>query len=418
VRAEIDINEATGEFDIVVLRRVVEEVEDTATEISLEEARWDDEGFEVGDVMEIPVVFSEFGRNAVMAVKQRIVQRVRENERDRIRDEFEDQVGELLSGELQQIERGKLVVMLNRARDAEAIIPWKDQNPRERFRQGDPIRAVLKKVEETPKGPRLILSRGDPLFVSALFKLEVPEIHQGIVEIREIAREVGGRTKIAVYSRDESIDPVGACVGLKGSRVQAVVSELGGERIDIVPWHPDTEVFARRALAPARVSKVFSDTERQVITAIVDEDQLSLAIGRNGQNVRLASQLIGWQIDLYGSREWIEKGADVALFASAPEDQYETADFPLSELDLTLPTLAALSQAGYDTFLQIIDLERRDFLGIEGIGEEDADRLLELIDELTVVEGEGASAGGDDDDDEAADAVLAAESKDTADDSD
>ena len=390
VRAEIDIDDVTGEFDIVVLRRVVEEVEDSATEISLEEARWDDETYEVGDVMEIPVAFEEFGRNAVMAVKQRIVQRVRENERDRIRDEFADEVGELLSGEVQQIERGKLVVMLNRARDAEAIIPWKDQNPRERFRQGDPIRAVLKKVEETPKGPRLILSRADPLFVAALFKLEVPEIFQGIVEIREIAREVGGRTKIAVYSRDESIDPVGACVGLKGSRVQAVVSELGGERIDIVPWHPDTEVFARRALAPARVSKVLSDPERQVITAIVDEDQLSLAIGRNGQNVRLASQLIGWQIDLYGSREWMEKGADMSLFAGSPEDQYETADFPLSELELPMATLGALSQAGFDTFLQIIDLERRDFLGIEGIGEEDADRLLELIDELTVVEGEAA----------------------------
>lgn len=393
VQAEIDIHEDTGDFDMVVLRRVVEEVEDPATEIKLEEARWDDETFEVGDVMEIPVVFSEFGRNAVMAVKQRIIQRVRENERDRIRDEFADQLGELLSGELQQIERGKLVVMLNRARDAEAIIPWKDQNPRERFRQGDPIRAVLKKVEETPKGPRLILSRADPLFVSALFKLEVPEIFQGIVEIREISREVGGRTKIAVYSRDESIDPVGACVGLKGSRVQAVVNELGGERIDIVPWHPDPEVFARRALAPARVSRVLSDTERQVITAIVDEDQLSLAIGRNGQNVRLASQLIGWQIDLYGSREWVERGADLSLFAEAtPEDdQYETADFPLSELALRPPVLAALSQAGYDTFLQIIDLERRDFLRIEGIGEEDADRLLRLIDELTVVEGEGAA---------------------------
>jgi N utilization substance protein A len=402
VQAEIEIDEDTGEFDIVVLRRVVEEVEDPASEISLEEARWDDETYEVGDVMEIPVAFAEFGRNAVMAVKQRIVQRVRENERDRIRDEFADQVGELLSGEVQQIERGKLVLMLNRSREAEAIIPWKDQNPRERFRQGDPIRAVLKKVEETPKGPRLILSRADPLFVAALFKLEVPEIYQGIVEIREIAREVGGRTKIAVYSRDESIDPVGACVGLKGSRVQAVVSELGGERIDIVPWHPDTEVFARRALAPARVSKVVSDPERQVITAIVDEDQLSLAIGRNGQNVRLASQLIGWQIDLYGSREWLERGADLSLFSSSQEEQYETADFPLAELDLTAGTLAALSAAGYDTFLQIIDLERRDFLGIAGLGEEDADRLLQLIDELTVVEGEQGSgdAGGDDDGEE------------------
>jgi len=389
VQAEISIDEDTGEFDIVVLRRVVEDVEDPATEVSLEEARWDDETYEVGDVMEIPVAFEQFGRNAVQAVKQRIVQRVRENERDRIRDEFADQVGELLSGEVQQIERGKIVVMLNRARDAEAIIPWKEQNPRERFRQGDPIRAVLKKVEESPKGPRLILSRGDPLFVAALFKLEVPEIYQGIVQIREIAREVGGRTKIAVYSRDESIDPVGACVGLKGSRVQAVVSELGGERIDIVPWHPDTEVFARRALAPARVSKVLSDTERQVITAIVDEDQLSLAIGRNGQNVRLASQLIGWQIDLYGSREWLDKGADTGAFTTSTEDQYETADFPLAELDLPQTTLAALAAAGYETFLQVIDLERRDFLGIAGLGEEDADRLLQLIDELTVVEGDG-----------------------------
>lgn len=392
VQAEISINEDTGEFDIVVLRRVVEEVEDPSCEIALEEARWDDDTFEVGDVMEVPVNFAEFGRNAVMAVKQRIVQRVRENERDRIRDEFADRVGELLSGEVQQIERGKLVLMLNRHKDAEAIIPWKDQNPRERFRQGDPIRAVLKKVEETPKGPRLILSRADPLFVAALFKLEVPEIYQGIVEIKEIAREVGGRTKIAVYSRDDSIDPVGACVGLKGSRVQAVVSELGGERIDIVPWHPDTEVFARRALAPARVSKVVSDASRQVITAIVDEDQLSLAIGRNGQNVRLASQLIGWQLDLYGSREWLEKGADLSLFGGGSDDHYETADFPLSELDLDEATLAALSAAGYDTFLQIIDLEHADFLAISGIGEPEADRLLQLIDELTVVEGEAAEA--------------------------
>ncbi|MEK9502200.1 transcription termination factor NusA [Gaopeijia maritima] len=398
VEAEISIDEQTGEFDIVVLRRVVDEVEDPSSEISLEKARWDDPTFEVGDIMEIPVDFTQFGRNAVMAMKQRIVQRVREGERQRIRDEFEDRVGELLSGEVQQTERGKMVVMLNLARDADAIIPWKEQNPRERFRQGDPIRAVLKKVDETPKGPRIILSRADPLFVSALFKLEVPEIYQGIVEIKRIAREVGGRTKIAVSSRDESIDPVGACVGLKGSRVQAVVSELGGERIDIVPWHPETEVFARRALAPARVSRVVSNPERQVVTAIVDEDQLSLAIGRNGQNVRLASQLIGWQIDLYGSREWLEKGPEFSLFGDRDEDQYETADFPLAELELAEATLAALNGAGYNTFLDIIDLERQDFLRIEGLTEEDADRLLGLIDQLTVVEGESDSSDGDDDD--------------------
>jgi len=389
VEAEIDIDEGSGDIEIIVLKRVVEEVEDPSSEIALEEARWDDDTYEIGDVMEIPVDFAAFGRNAVMATKQRIVQRVREGERQRIREEFSDRVGELLSGEVQQIERGKIVVMLNRARDAEAIIPWREQNPRERFRQGDPIRAVLKKVDETPKGPRLILSRGDPLFVAALFKLEVPEIYQGIVEIKELAREVGGRTKIAVSSRDDSIDPVGACVGLKGSRVQAVVNELGGERIDIVPWHPDPEIFARRALAPARVAKVISDSSRQVITAIVDEDQLSLAIGRNGQNVRLASQLIGWQIDLYGSREWLERGADLSLFGDIPGgDSYETSDFPLTELDLEETTLAALEAAGYHTFLDIIDLEKNDFLQVTGLTESEADRLLAIIDELTVVEGE------------------------------
>ncbi len=410
VEAEIDIDEVTGEFDIVVLRRVVESVEDDSSEISLEEARWDDPTFEVGDVMEVPVDFAQFGRNAVMAMKQRIVQRVREGERDKVRDEFADRVGELLSGEVQQIERGKIVVMLNLNREAEAIIPWKDQNPRERFRQGESIRAVLKKVEESPKGPRLIVSRADPLFVSALFKLEVPEIYQGIVEIQEIAREVGGRTKIAVSSKDESIDPVGACVGLKGSRVQAVVSELGGERIDIVPWHPDPEIFARRALAPARVSKVISDPERQVITAIVDEDQLSLAIGRNGQNVRLASQLIGWQIDLFGSREWVEQGAEFTLMPEdAPKDDlYETSDFPLGELELTEETLAALKTAGYTTFLDIIDLDREDFLKVEGVSEEVADRLVGVIDDLTVSDveddapaaevEEAAEEGGDDED--------------------
>jgi N utilization substance protein A len=383
VEAEISIDEANGSIDITVLKEVVETVEDASREISLEEARWDDPDFQVGDVLEIPVEFSQFGRNAVMAAKQRIIQRVREGERDKIRAEYEHRVGELLSAEIQQVERGKLVVMVNRSRDADAIIPWKEQNPRERFRQGEPIRAVLKKVEETSKGPRLIFSRADPLFVAALFKLEVPEIAQNLVEIKGIAREVGGRTKVAVASRDDSIDPVGACVGLKGSRVQAVVGELGGERIDIVPWHPDPEVYARRALAPAQVAKVLSDPDRGVITAIVDEDQLSLAIGRNGQNVRLASQLIGWQIDLYGSREWLEKGADDALFGGGGSE-YEVADFPLNELAIAPETLAALEGAGYTTFLDIIDLDRGDLLGVEGIDEGAADAVLGLIDELTV----------------------------------
>jgi N utilization substance protein A len=391
VSAEVAIDEEGGDIKITVLKEVVAEVEDSSREISLEEAQWDDPDFEVGDVLEIPVDFKQFGRNAVMAAKQRIIQRVREGERNKIRDEFAGKVGDLLSGEVQQVERGKIVVMLNKSRDADAIIPWKEQNPRERFRQGESIRAVLKRVEETPKGPRLILSRADPLFVEALFKLEVPEIYQGIVDVKGIAREVGGRTKAAVFSRDDSIDPVGACVGLKGSRVQAVVSELGGERIDIVPWHPDPEIFARRALAPSKVAKVLGDSARRVITAIVDEDQLSLAIGRNGQNVRLASQLIGWQIDLYGSREWLERGADAALFGGG-EPEYEVADFPLRELDLPLGTLAALETAGYTSFLDIIDLEKEDLLRVPSLSEEQADGLLRLIESLTVEDGAGDDA--------------------------
>jgi N utilization substance protein A len=394
VEAEIAIDEDTGRIDITVLKEVVAEVEDPSRQIVLEEAQWDDPEFQVGDIMEVPVEFAQFGRNAVMAAKQRILQRVREGERQKIRDEYENRVGEMLSGEVQQVERGKLVVLLNRARDADAIIPWKEQNPRERFRQGETIRCVLKKVEETPKGPRLILSRADPLFVAALFKLEVPEIQQGIVEIRGVAREVGGRTKLAVSSRDESIDPVGACVGLKGSRVRAVVQELGGERIDIVPWHPDPEIYAKRALAPARVAKVISDYEARTMTAIVDEDQLSLAIGRAGQNVRLASQLIGWQIDLYGSREWLEHGAERALFGGGEEAEYDSSDFPLRELDLAPATLAALEAAGYTTFFDVIDLDRDDLMRIPAIGAAEADRLLAIIEEMTVEDEDGASAAG------------------------
>jgi len=384
VQAEVEIDEGTGEIHIVRLRTVVDGVTDPSREISLEEAKFYDESFEPGDVMEDEIDFAQFGRNAVQAAKQRIIQRVRERERTRIRDEFAGRVGDLLSGEVQQIERGKLVVMLNKFREAEAIMPYREQNHREHFHQGEPIRAVLKRVEETPKGPRLILSRADGLFVKALFKLEVPEIQQGIVDIRAVAREVGSRTKIAVFSRDDSIDPVGACVGLKGSRVQAVVNELGGERIDIVPWSSDPERFAKLALAPARIARVFSDPAAKTIQAVVDEDQLSLAIGKNGQNVRLASELTAWKIDLYSSREWLERGGETPLFAPLPEEADTSADVKLSEIEGLGPaTVAVLEDAGYRTLNDIIDLDRDDFLRLPGIAPEEADRIMAMLDELT-----------------------------------
>ncbi|HEV2751765.1 MAG TPA: transcription termination factor NusA [Gemmatimonadales bacterium] len=400
VRAEIGIDELKGTIRIAVLRTVVEAVEDPGSQVALEEARFEDADFQVGDVLEEEVPFEAFGRTAVQAAKQRIIQRVREGERARIREEFTDKVGELLSGEVQQIERGKIVVMLAKFREAEAIIPYREQNHREHFHQGDTIRAVLKRIEETPKGPRLILSRADPLFVKALFKLEVPEIQQQIVEIRATAREAGSRTKIAVSSRDDSIDPVGACVGLKGSRVQAVVNELGGERIDIVPWSPDPERFAKLALAPARVARVFSDPESKTIQAIVDEDQLSLAIGRNGQNVRLASELTGWKIDLYSSREWLERGGEGPLFAPLPPPEEEAATkVGLRELKgLPVELVDVLEQAGHKTLQDILDLEREDVEKNAGMTPELADKLMAFLNEMTE-DGEdeepAAGPGGD-----------------------
>jgi N utilization substance protein A len=394
VRFELNVDELQGTLSVIRLRQVVEAVEDPSSQISTEEARFEDPDFQVGDMLEEEVPFEVLGRLAVQAAKQRIIQRVREGERNRIRDEFANKVGELLSGEIQQVERGKFVIMLNRFREAEAIVPYREQNHREHFHQGDTIRAVLKRLEETPKGPRLILSRGDPLFVIALFKLEVPEIQQGIVEVRGIAREVGSRTKVAVISRDDAIDPVGACVGLKGSRVQAVVNELGGERIDIVPWSPDPERFARLALAPARVAKVFSDPASKTIQAVVDEDQLSLAIGRNGQNVRLASELTGWKIDLYSSREWLERGGEGPLFALPPvEDEAETK-VPLSQLEGLSPELVAiLDQARYTTLKDVIDLEPEEIARIPGMTTVTTEELVRFLSELTEEEPDAGTAG-------------------------
>jgi N utilization substance protein A len=383
VRFELSVDELNGSIEIARLRQVVEVVEDESSQVSVEAARFIDPEFQVGDMLEEEVPFQEFGRLAVQAAKQRIIQRVREGERTRIREEFADRVGELLAGEIQQIERGKLVVMLNKFREAEAIMPYREQNHREHFHQGDTMRAVLKRLEETPKGPRLILSRADPLFVKALFKLEVPEIQQQIVEIRAIAREVGSRTKVAVISRDDAIDPVGACVGLKGSRVQAVVNELGGERIDIVPWSPDPERLARLALAPARVAKVFADSAGKTIQAVVDEDQLSLAIGRNGQNVRLASELTGWKIDLYSSREWMERGGEGPLFAPLPPEDATASQVPLAELEGLSPEIVAiLAGAGYETLDDVFDLDREELSAVPGLSTEQVDSLMAFLAEL------------------------------------
>src|SRR2546426_942610 len=290
VRAEIGIDELKGTIRIVVLRTVVETVEDPGSQVSLEEARFEDPEFQVGDVLEEEVPFDVFGRTAGQGAKQRIIQRVREGERARIREEFSGKVGELLSGEVQQIERGKIVVMLAKFREAEAIIPYREQNHREHFHQGDTIRAVLKRIEETPKGPRLILSRADPLFVRALFKLEVPEIQQAVVEIRATAREAGSRTKIAVASRGDASDPVGACVGLQGRR--------GGEGPLFAPLPPEEEAATKVALRelkglPAELVNVLEQAGHRTLQDILEferEDVDKIA----GMTPELAEKLMAF----------------------------------------------------------------------------------------------------------------------------
>ena len=379
VHAEIDPK--TGELRLARHMLVVEAVENPSNQISLEDARKRHPAAQIGDTIADTLPPLEYGRIAAQSAKQVIVQKVREAERDRQYEEYKDRIGDIVNGIVKRVEYGNVVVDLGRG---EAIVRRDEMLPRETMRNGDRIRAFIYDVRREPRGPQIFLSRTHPQFMAKLFAQEVPEIYDGIVEVKAVARDPGSRAKIAVISYDNSIDPVGACVGMRGSRVQAVVNELGGERIDIVPWSSDPERFAKLALAPARIARVFSDPAAKTIQAVVDEDQLSLAIGKNGQNVRLASELTAWKIDLYSSREWLERGGEAPLFAPLPEEADTSADVKLSEIDGLGPaTVAVLEDAGYRTLNDIIDLEREDFLRLPGIAPEEADRIMAMLDELT-----------------------------------
>jgi len=292
---EAHFNEESGEVELFEFVTVVEEVQDSYKEIDLEEAREVDPDVEVGDSLGMQLESDGFSRIAAQTAKQVIIQKVREAEREWIYNEFKDRQGELVNGIVRRYERGDLIVDLGRA---EALLPHREQVPRETYRQGDRVRAYIADVKLSPKGPQIILSRTHPGMVIELFKVEVPEISEGLVEIKACAREPGSRAKIAVVSHDHDVDPVGACVGMRGSRVQNVVSELRGEKIDIIPWTPDIGRFACSAIAPAEVARVYVDSEAKELEIIVPDDQLSLAIGKKGQNVRLAARLIGWKIDI------------------------------------------------------------------------------------------------------------------------
>ena len=298
---EAHYDEETGRINVFEYMTVVEDVEDSYTEITLEEAREKfDPACEVGDELGIPVELGELSRIIAQVAKQVIIQKVREAERDIIYDEFIDRRGEIINGIVQRLEKGDLVVNLGRT---DAVLPLGEQIRSEHYRQGDRIRALLLKVQKESRGPQLILSRTHPEFLRKLFEIEVPEIREGVVEIKASAREPGERAKIAVISHDPDVDPVGACIGMRGSRVRGVVQELRGERVDIVVWHEDPAMYAVNALSPAQISRVLIDEEQHAMSVIVPEEQLSLAIGRRGQNVKLGAKLMGWKLDIISEEE-------------------------------------------------------------------------------------------------------------------
>jgi len=367
--ANIDIrfDKDRGKIDATLTLRVVAEVEDEGLEISLDDARDINPAARPGD--EVPTVLdvAVFSRAAIGAAKHTLVQRVREAERERVYDEFHGRANELVHGIVQQVERRNVLVRVD---GVEAILLEREAISRDRFRQGDHITALLLDVDRMAKGPQLILSRAHPEFLKRLFESEVPEIAEKIVEIRCISREPGSRSKVGVYSNDDRVDAVGACVGVKGSRVQNIVRELGGERIDIVPWSSDTALFVTRALSPAKVQRVEVHEDRGAVTVIVAEDQLSLAIGKGGQNVRLATKLTGWTIELLSDARLAEDRA-----------AEEIADFDLEEIgDRLGPKMTErLIQAGLERALDVTKAGAPGLQAIEGVGPKIAQKVLDTV---------------------------------------
>jgi transcription termination/antitermination protein NusA len=361
IRAEIDPK--SGDIRLNRLLLVAEKVENEATEISLAEATRKNPAATVGDYIAEPLPPIDFGRIAAQNAKQVIVQKVRDAERERMYDEFKDRIGQIVNGTVKRVEYGNVIVDLGRG---EAIVRRDEALPRETFRPGDRIRAYVFNVSREQRGPQIFLSRTHPEFMAKLFGQEVPEIYDGVVDVVSVARDPGSRAKIAVRSKDGSIDPVGACVGMRGSRVQAVVNELQGEKIDIIQWSPDVPTFVVNALAPAEVAKVVLDEEAERIEVVVPDEQLSLAIGRRGQNVRLASQLTGWDIDIMTEAEESERRQKE--FATRTQRFIDALD-----VDETLAQL--LASEGFDTVEEIAYVDPHEISSIEGLDEQTGEEL-------------------------------------------
>jgi N utilization substance protein A len=356
IRAEID--RRNGEIRLMRFREVVETVENEATQMSLTEAQMHDPEAQVGDFITDPLPPIDFGRIAAQTAKQVIVQRVRDAERQRQYNEFKDRIGEIVNGLVKRTEYNNVVVDLGRA---EAMLRRDELIPRENFRQGERVRAYIYDVRPELRGPQIFLSRTHPQFMAKLFAQEVPEIYDGIIEIRAVARDPGSRAKIGVISHDHSIDPVGACVGMRGSRVQAVVAELQGEKIDIIPWSSDPATFVVNALAPAEVAKVVMDEDQRRIEVVVPDDQLSLAIGRRGQNVRLASQLTGWDIDILTEAEESERRT---------EEIKSRSQLFIDALDVDEVIAHLLVNEGFSSVEEVAYVPLEDLASIEGFDED------------------------------------------------
>jgi transcription termination/antitermination protein NusA len=362
---QVSFDEVTGQIRVIVTKKVVSVAIDLGGEIDLDDARRINPKARVGDLIGVEAPVAEFGRNAIQTAKQVLVQRVREAERENVFNEYIDRKGTILSGSVQQIDRGNVIVKIGKT---EGIIPHREQINRDRFKIGDPLRAFLLDVDKDQKGPQILLSRTHPDFVRKLFEQEVPEIFERVVEIRAIAREPGSRTKICVVSHDERVDPVGACVGMKGSRVQNIVKELGGERIDIVPFSADPKILVSRALSPARVLDVIYDAEARKATVVVADEQVPLAIGRGGQNARLAAKLTGLQIVLV-SQSQIEAQRDEE--AAVPDIDLESLTKELG------PKLVEkLVKTGKETLQDVMKTSIEELMEIPGVGEKTASRLL------------------------------------------
>ena len=327
----VDIDQETGDINVYMRMDVVEEIEDELTQLSLEEAREIDPRYEVGDIVEYQVTPRDFGRIAAQTAKQVVVQRIREAERGMIFDDFITRQGEIVTGTVQRISNETLFVNIGRT---EGILSANEQVPGERYQVNDRLKVYIMDVKKTNKGPQVFLSRSHPGLVKRLFELEVPEIEDGTVEIRGIAREAGSRTKMAVYTEFENVDPVGSCVGTRGARVQAIVDELHGEKIDIIPWSEDPEQLISNVLSPAKVEKVIIDeAEEKIATVVVPDYQLSLAIGKEGQNVRLAARVSGWKIDIkshtqyFGSEDFVDVDDDFEDDVKEADEETAAAEF-------------------------------------------------------------------------------------------